>query len=192
MITKCPHCSSLLDCSQDSGSTVDCAGCGKSFYALPCEEEAELERTREAEIIEARRQREAREAKLEKSRQQNELLKAKLKETRRQKEDAETLRQQRELSHQVDAIQGDALALAAIGRGSRWAGFMKILGIISIVIGVIAFFFLVGEESQLAFTVLPIFTAAGITCLFNAFLLDVFTDIRWLLSLLARPNHKND
>ena len=35
MITKCPHCSVLLDCPHRKGATVECAGCGKSFIAIP-------------------------------------------------------------------------------------------------------------------------------------------------------------
>ncbi len=35
MITKCPNCSALLDCPQEPGSNVDCAGCGNPFIAQP-------------------------------------------------------------------------------------------------------------------------------------------------------------
>ena len=189
MITKCPHCSALLDCPQDVGSIVDCAGCGKSFYALPCDEGEELEKAREADPLKAREKEliEIREA-----RRQREVREAELEESRRQQERAELLKQQMKLSHHVKEIQGDALALAAIGRGSGWAGCMIFLGIISIIIGVIALVILLDENSDQAFLVFAISIGAGITCLFNAFLLDVFTDIRWLLSLLAKPNYTNN
>ena len=35
MITKCPHCSATLECSQDPGALVDCVSCGKPFEAYP-------------------------------------------------------------------------------------------------------------------------------------------------------------
>ena len=72
-----------------------------------------------------------------------------------------------------------------ITRRSSWGDVLKLLGGASLLIGVILL--VVGlnyNKPEQAFAALTLFVAAAVNCFFFAFLVDVFTDIRWYLCQL--------
>ena len=76
-----------------------------------------------------------------------------------------------------------------IERRSGWSSLLKVIGCICLGVGVIAFLSTLGngsgDRSTVAFIPLLIGVGGFIQLLFFAFLLDVFTDIRWFLKKLV-------
>ena len=212
MITKCPHCSALLDCPQDPGTNVDCAGCGQTFIAQPVVATAMLFNTicphcatdqevpiryqgktvrcvkcakeynaipKPDDVIRKEKERQA-----EAARQQNEII-------RKEKEkSAEADRKQMEIRRQAEEHVYEINTISAIKRGSGWAILFGFIGFISTGLGVLFFVVQIGFSSP-DFVSPVIAIISGLTCLFYAFLLNIFTDVRWLLAFIAKTKSKS-
>lgn len=76
-------------------------------------------------------------------------------------------------------------------RRSDWAGFLRCLGGLCAIAGIGTGIIML-EHNQSLWPVIAITLAAVITCFFWAFLVDVFTDIRWLLNEQLQGSMKSD
>lgn len=76
-----------------------------------------------------------------------------------------------------------------VERRSGWGAFWSILGVICLIIGIGGFILgLLTDEPGPAFIFLISGCVAGLQSFFFAFLTNVFTDIRWVLTLIYRKN----
>lgn len=189
MITKCPNCSALLDCPQEPGSNVDCAGCGNPFIAQPIPPENTPSAVNHASGDNSSSKKQRALNAIDQQIRQHEKIKRQ-KEIEQQDRLAAAERRKIEALRLGEKKYEDALAVAKISRGSIWAKAMLIIGIIALVLGVICFLIALGDSELF----IPAFVsvASGLTCVFYAFLLNVFTDIRWLLALSIKQGNTNN
>ncbi|HOR78953.1 MAG TPA: hypothetical protein PLG04_09200, partial [Anaerolineaceae bacterium] len=82
-----------------------------------------------------------------------------------------------------------------VQRYSSWSGLFNVIGVLCILIGfagfLIGFIGFINESEttpRLAFIFLISGFGAGLQAFFFAFIIDVFTDIRWLLALIYNKN----
>ncbi|MBM3877835.1 MAG: DUF4339 domain-containing protein [Verrucomicrobia bacterium] len=80
--------------------------------------------------------------------------------------------------------QGSAtLATELIERRSGWATFLRVVGCVNILVGLIGF--VASDDNRIGGILLAIGLVGVIQSFFFAFLVDVFTDIRWFVKKIA-------
>src|SRR5665213_1483366 len=79
-----------------------------------------------------------------------------------------------------------------IERRSWWSGFFIFLGIIGLIITGVSGFSYLNAESSSSITLVIVGIITTIQSFFFAFLINVFTDIRWFLSQIAEKQNKKE
>ena len=79
-----------------------------------------------------------------------------------------------------------------IARRSGWATFLRVSGFVSILIGLVGILVgLAGDNMQVGVVIFTTGLVGAIQSFFFAFLVDVFTDMRWFIKKLA-DEHSHD
>lgn len=74
----------------------------------------------------------------------------------------------------------------AITRRSGWADFLTAIGVLGLIVGfVVGILIVMGAEGSDLWVVFVVGVAGGLQAMFLAFLVNVFTDIRWFLKQLV-------
>lgn len=186
MITQCPHCMSLLESDQTQGNEVDCANCGQHFIAQPFSPEDMASENTVAT------------AKPSSTKQRNlEIFDEQIRERQRIKREKEKKstalvleRSERENKKKTDAridniLMGKEDSIFQLANRSSYSKTAIIIGILAIVMGTIwGIITFINDNDTYEWPIGLIL--GGFTLFFYSFVLDIFTDIRWVLALISK------